>query len=42
MSSKTEWYTNHIIKELHKSAREWVKNKINGSEKIEKCEPTIE
>ncbi len=42
MSTNTEWYTNHIIKELHKSARECVKNKINGSEKIEKCEPTIE
>ena len=42
MSTNTEWYTNHIIKELHKSAKEWVKNKINGSEKIEKCEPTIE
>ena len=28
--------------QMENDAREWVKNKINGSEKIEKCEPTIE
>ena len=42
MSSNTDWYVNHILKEIQKEAREWLKNKIKEKKNTKRCETTIE
>ena len=42
MSLETDWYANHILEEIQKEAREWLKNKIEEEKNTKRCETTIE
>ena len=41
MSNNTDWYQSHILEEIQRASREWLKKKIDEIRSTERCETTI-
>jgi len=41
MSTKSDWYQSHILDEIQKASREWLKNKIKEANSSKRCETVI-
>ena len=41
MSTKSDWYQSHILDEIQRASREWLKNKIKEVNSSKRCETVI-